>query len=147
MDEGRREAPLVVRRAVSPSFTACDLCPSLLRIEKPSSILASRSARFAIFVVTAAAAAAIVLAAGTLDWLACESEPSAACDRQALAHTQFVVGWAAAGVLLTAGTLQFWRNRVVAAIAFLLAAATVVTWALLADAAVHGWDDLKFFPS
>jgi hypothetical protein len=30
---------------------------------------------------------------------------------------------------------------------FTLAVGTYLTGAVLADAAVHGWDDLKFFPS
>jgi hypothetical protein len=28
----------------------------------------------------------------------------------------------------------------------MLAVGTYLTWTVVADAAVHGWDDLKFFP-
>jgi uncharacterized membrane protein len=118
----------------------------VVQMERPNAIFASRAARVAIFVIAAVAAAAVALAAGLFDWLSCESGPSAACDRRSLAHAQLIVGWVAAGVALGAGALELWRGRVLATIALVLAVATVVFWALLADAAVHGWDDLKVFP-
>jgi hypothetical protein len=37
-----------------------------------------------------------------------------------------------------------WRRVAVAT--FTLAVGTYLTWAVVADAAVHGWDDLKLFP-
>jgi hypothetical protein len=117
-----------------------------VQIEKLSPFFTSTTAKVVIAGVAVVSAATIVLASGIIDWLACESEGSAACDRQSLAHAQVIVGWIAAGVLLVSGALQFWRRGVVAAIALVFAAASVVTWALMADAAVHGWDDLKFFP-
>ncbi len=96
--------------------------------------------------MAAGAGVIVVLSAGLIDWLACESGSSAACDRQPLAHAQDIVGWAAAGALLAAGALQFWRSRGVALTALALAAAMLLVWALMADAAVHGWDDLKLLP-
>jgi len=99
-----------------------------------------------ILVIAVGATTAIVLSAGIIDWLACESGPSAACDRQSLAHAQYVTGWVAAGALVTAAALQFWRSRATAVSALALATAIVIVWALMADAAVHGWDDLKLLP-
>jgi hypothetical protein len=84
--------------------------------------------------------------AAVLDWLACESGPSEACDRKHLARLQLqvaVVGLAPVFAFAVAW-IGGWRRVAVAML--VVAAWTYLTWALLADAAVHGWDDLKFFP-
>jgi hypothetical protein len=89
------------------------------------------------------AALAATFVAGVLDWLACES---GTCFREGLAHLQFVV--ALAGLVPT----------VILVVAFLIersqltrwslgiSLVTYLAWALLADAAHHGWDNLKLFP-
>jgi hypothetical protein len=84
--------------------------------------------------------------AAVLDWLACESGGSEACDRTELAQLQLqiaVVGLAPSMAFAVAW-IGGWRRVAVAT--FGLAVGTYLTWAVVADAAVHGWDDLKFFP-
>jgi hypothetical protein len=88
----------------------------------------------------------IVLYATLIEWLACESGGSAACDRKPLAETQLFVGWVAALALLGAGILQLRAKRRAAIGGLVLAAMLIIAWGVLADAAHHGWGDLKFFP-
>lgn len=93
-----------------------------------------------------AAAVSAVFFAAVVDWLACESGPSQACDRKDLARLQLqiaVVGLAPIFAFALAW-IGGWRR--VAAAMLILAVGTYLTWAVLADAAVHGWGDLKFFP-
>lgn len=76
--------------------------------------------------------------AATLEWLACEDEASEACERHGLARLQLAV--AAAGfipALLLAGALLT-RSRRLGIAALIGAIALYATWAVLADAAVHG---------
>jgi hypothetical protein len=86
------------------------------------------------------------LAAGTWKWLACENEGTEACGRADLAFAQFVlaiVGFVPALTLVIAAVLGK-RWLVVAALAVGLPLYAV--WAVMLDAAIHGWDDLKLVP-
>ena len=92
------------------------------------------------------AAGFAVLVAGAVDWLACENEGTPACSRQELASTQLtvaLVGLVPAVALLVAVAL---RRRRLAWLTLALGVAVYLTWALLVDAAVHGWDDLRLVP-
>lgn len=87
-----------------------------------------------------------VLVGGVTKWLACENEGTPACERQDLASAQYVV--AIAGVvpalaLVVAAALQ---KRRLAMVAVAVGVPTYLAWAVLLDAAVHGWDDLKLLP-
>jgi hypothetical protein len=87
-----------------------------------------------------------VLLAGTWNWLACENEGTEACRRQNLASAQFmlaIVGLVPALVLVLAAALG---KRRLAAIALAVGVPLYVAWAVLLDAAIHGWDDLKLLP-
>lgn len=87
-----------------------------------------------------------LLVAGAANWLACENEGTPACARQNLAFGQYVlamVGLVPAVVLVVAATV---RKRWVAALALAVGLPLYLVWALLLDAAVHGWDDLKLIP-
>jgi hypothetical protein len=92
------------------------------------------------------AACFAVLVAGAVDWLACESEGTPACSRQELASTQLTVALVGLvpGVLLVAAVGL--RRRRAARLALAVGAAVYLTWAVLVDAAVHGWDDLVLLP-
>jgi uncharacterized membrane protein len=86
------------------------------------------------------------LVAGLADWLACENEGTPACSRQDLAFGQFilaVIGLVPALVLLVAAVL---RKKRLAALALAVGVPLYLAWAVLLDAAVHGWDDLKLIP-
>jgi hypothetical protein len=102
--------------------------------------------RVGLAAVAVAAAAFAVFFASVLDWLACESGPSEACDRKDLAALQFRVALAGLAPTLLFATALIARWRRIASAMLVLAAATYLVWAVLADAAHHGWDDLKFFP-
>jgi hypothetical protein len=95
-------------------------------------------------VVAAAVFAAFF--AVVLDWLTCESGPSEACDRKDLARLQLQI--AVAGLIPSLAFAFAWIGgwRRVAVATFILAVGAYLTWAVVADAAVHGWGDLKFFP-
>jgi hypothetical protein len=92
-----------------------------------------------------AAACFTLLPAGAWKWLACENEGSEACGRKALADAQFVVACVgiAPAMLLVWDTIRgnhrtlLWRGA---------GLAVYVAWAVLLDAALHGWDDLKLVP-
>jgi hypothetical protein len=87
-----------------------------------------------------------VLVGAVTNWLACENQGTPACARQDLASTQFVlaiVGLIPAFVLALA--VLFGKRRLVTA-AVVLGIPLYLTWALLLDAAVHGWDDLTLLP-
>jgi hypothetical protein len=86
------------------------------------------------------------LVAGVVDWLACENEGTPACSRQDLAFGQFilaVIGLLPALVLVVAAAL---RKKRLAALALAVGVPLYLAWAVLLDAAVHGWDDLKLIP-
>lgn len=84
--------------------------------------------------------------AAVIDWLACDTEPSQACDRKDLARLQLQVALVglAPSLAFALAWIGGWRRLALAM--FILAVGAYLTWAVLADAAVHGWDDLKFFP-
>jgi hypothetical protein len=107
-----------------------------------------RSLALRIATALAAVGAAVFAAylAAVLDWLTCESGPSEACDRKHLARLQLQI--AVVGLAPTFAFAFAWIGgwRRVAVVMFILAVGTYLTWAVVADAAVHGWDDLKFFP-
>jgi hypothetical protein len=87
-----------------------------------------------------------VLVGGAVDWLACENEGTEACSRQDLASGQFtlaIVGLVPAFVLLLATVLG---KRRLAIASLVVGVPLYLVWALLLDAAVHGWDDLKLLP-
>ena len=86
-----------------------------------------------------------VLPAWTWKWLACENAGTEACGRKDLADVQFTV--ACIGVLpallLVVDTLRGSRR----ALLWLgIGVGVYAAWAVLLDAAIHGWDDLKLLP-
>jgi hypothetical protein len=87
-----------------------------------------------------------VLVGGVTSWLACENEGTPACARQDLASAQFAV--ATVGLLpsfiLVVGALLGSRRLTIAAV--MVGVPLYAAWAILLDAAVHGWDDLKLLP-
>ena len=87
-----------------------------------------------------------VLVGWTANWLACENQGTPACARQELASMQFelaLFGLIPAFVLVLA---VVFRKRRLAIAAVALGIPLFLTWALILDAAVHGWDDLKLLP-
>jgi hypothetical protein len=78
-------------------------------------------------------------------FVACDSPGSQACDRYELATGQLFV---ALGGVVALAVLAFDAARRRRRAYFWLAAAIglFLTWGLLADAAVHGWDELKLVP-
>jgi hypothetical protein len=87
-----------------------------------------------------------VLVGGAANWLACENQGTPACARQDLASAQFalaIVGLIPSCLFVLAVLL---RKHRLAIAALVLGIPLYVTWALLLDAAVHGWDDLKLIP-
>jgi hypothetical protein len=99
-------------------------------------------------IVVMVGALAATAAAWATDFVACESGPGTeACGRRGLAQAQL---WVAVGGLIPAG-LTVWaafdptRSRVPG---FALASLIVyLTWAVLNDAAVHGWGaDMRLVP-
>lgn len=87
-----------------------------------------------------------VLPAGAWKWLACENEGTEACRRKSLADAQFLVACIgiAPAILLVCDTMRRSRR---ALLWLALGIVTYVAWAVLLDAAIHGWDDLKLLPS
>ena len=84
-----------------------------------------------------------LLVALATNWLACENQGTPACARQGLAGTQLtvaIVGLVPASVLFLA---VLFRRRRLAVAAVVVGVPLYLTWAVLLDAAVHGWDDLK----
>jgi uncharacterized membrane protein len=87
-----------------------------------------------------------VLVGGAANWLACENQGTPACARQDLASAQFtlaIVGFIVSVVLVLAAI--FGKRRLAMA-SVMLGIPLFLAWALLLDAAVHGWDDLKLLP-
>lgn len=95
---------------------------------------------------TVGAAIAALGFAWVIDWGACESGASEACDRQELAHLQLVVATVALIPTLALATsfVLHWRRTALSLLG--ITATMYLTWAILADAAHHGWDDLKLVP-
>lgn len=92
------------------------------------------------------AAAFAFLVAGVVNWLACENQGTEACSRQDLAFAQFIlamIGLVPALALVVAAALP---NRRMAALALSVGVPVYLAWAVLMDAAIHGWDDLKLVP-
>jgi hypothetical protein len=91
-------------------------------------------------------AAFAVLAAGAVNWLACENEGIPACSRQDLAFAQLIlamIGLLPALILVIAAAL---RTKRLTALALAVGVPVYLAWAVLMDAAIHGWDDLKLVP-
>lgn len=87
-----------------------------------------------------------LLVAGAANWLACENEGTRACARQDLAFGQFIlamIGLVPALLLVVAVAV---RKRWVATFALAVGVPLYLAWAVLLDAAVHGWDDLRLVP-
>ena len=87
-----------------------------------------------------------VFVGGVTNWLACENEGTPACERQDLAFTQYVlaiVGLVPALALVVAAAL---RKRRLAMLALAVGVPLYLVWAVLLDAATHGWDDLTLLP-
>lgn len=107
-------------------------------------------ARRALFIVVTLAllggAVLAFLVGAVTNWLACENGGTEACARQGLASAQFklaIVGLVPASLLVLAATLGK-RNLAIASLA--VGIPLYLTWAILLDAAVHGWDDMKLLP-
>jgi hypothetical protein len=86
------------------------------------------------------------LAGATWNWLACENEGTEACGRADLAFAQYVltiVGFVPALTLVVAAVLG--KSRLAVA-ALAVGLPLYAVWAVLLDAAIHGWDDLKLLP-
>jgi hypothetical protein len=93
-----------------------------------------------------AGAAFAFLVAAVVNWLACENEGTEACSRQDLASAQLLlamIGLLPALVLVVATALS---KRRIAVLALAVGVPVYLAWALLMDAAIHGWDDLKLMP-
>lgn len=105
--------------------------------------------RYALYVagslVLLGAACFTVLPAGVWKWLACENEGTEACGRKSLADAQFMVACGGIGpaLLLVFDTVRGSRR---ALLWLAVGIATYVAWAVLLDAAIHGWDDLRLVP-
>ena len=100
---------------------------------------------FVIALLAILAATASLPQAAATQWLACDSGPSEACGRQELADAQLAVAVAGfAPLILLLWTS--WRRHRFAWIWLAVGVGVYLTWAVLNDAAVHGWDDLRFFP-
>jgi hypothetical protein len=87
-----------------------------------------------------------VLVGAVTNWLACENEGTPACARQDLASAQLtlaIIGLIPSFVLVLAALLG---KRRLAIAAVVLGVPLYLAWALVLDAAVHGWDDLKLLP-
>jgi hypothetical protein len=87
-----------------------------------------------------------VLGGWATDWLACHNEGTETCELQGTARAQFYV--ALAGLIpLTLFVRALRHDQGRQALVWLaVAILTYLTWGVLNDAAVHGWDDLKYFP-
>lgn len=92
------------------------------------------------------AAAAAFFVAGLIEWLACDVESSEACERHGLAQLQLTVATAAIAPSLALAVAVLTRKRRTALLGLAAAIAFDAAWAVLADAAVHGWDDLRLVP-
>lgn len=101
--------------------------------------------RWLVALVAIAIVVVVVPIASATQWLACDVAGSEACGRQELATAQLVVALMGVSAAL-AVVAQAWRGRRTLFAWLAIEALIYFVWALLADAAVHGWDDLKFFP-
>jgi len=85
------------------------------------------------------------LVAGAVNWRACENQGTPACDRQDLGFGQFILAMIGLVPLLLVVAVAV-RKRWVATVALAVGVPLYLAWALLLDAAVHGWDDLTLVP-
>ena len=97
-------------------------------------------------VLLLAAALFSLLPAAAWKWLACENEGTEACRRKELADLQFVVACigVAPAILLVWDTV---RGNGRAFVWLGIGLTIYVAWAVLLDAAIHGWDDLRLLHS
>ena len=106
----------------------------------------TRSAALLAALVALGGACFAVLVATIVDWLACENEGSFACERQDLASTQQMVAIAGLVPAIVLVVAVARGNRRLTALALVVGVPLYVGWAILVDAAVHGWDDLTLIP-
>ena len=102
--------------------------------------------RIIVALLPLAGALAALPLAWAIDWLACENDTSEACARQDLARLEHVVAWIGLAPAVAFAVGFATRRRRGARIALAATIATYAAWGLLADAAVHGWDDLVLLP-
>lgn len=115
----------------------------------PASSTPRPTKQFAVFlaVLVGAAAGVVVLMAWATDFVACETAGSDACSRHPLAEAQLwlaVAGLVPAGLavraVLRGERTQAWVFSIATALAY-------GCWAILNDAAVHGWgEDMTLVP-
>jgi hypothetical protein len=97
-------------------------------------------------VLAVAAGAVAILAGWAVDFVACES-PSEACERKDLARAQLFVALACGGLLWGFVAAVAGRRLRLARVLLGLAIPVYLAWALLNDAAVHGWgSDMTLVP-
>jgi hypothetical protein len=106
----------------------------------------SRGPRIALAAAVLGLAGAAIFFGAVIDWLACDVESSEACERQGLARLQLGVAWLGLvpGLAFAVAAVAWRRRAMIVSLA--VAISVYATWAVLADAAVHGWDDLKLLP-
>jgi hypothetical protein len=92
------------------------------------------------------AAAFAFFVAGIVNWLACENEGTEACSREDLAFAQFILAAIDLVPALALAVAAALANRRMAALALAVGVPVYLAWAVLMDAAIHGWDDLKLVP-
>jgi hypothetical protein len=88
-----------------------------------------------------------LIAGWLVDGLACDTEGSEACDRQDLANAQLWVALAGVALVTWIG-ITAWRRQYHLTRPLLLCALVLyLGWAVLNDAAVHGWGaDMPLVP-
>lgn len=103
---------------------------------------------WAVLAVLALVAGAFAILLGwAVDILACDSGGSEACERKGLARAQFFVALACAGLLWGFVATVIGRRFQLARALLGFAVPLYLVWALLNDAAVHGWgSDMTFVP-
>jgi hypothetical protein len=122
-----------------PGFTSSFVRPIL-------AAMARRAVSVVVALALLGGAAFATLVGWAANWLACQNGGTPACARQELASAQFtlaMVGLVPALVLVLAALLG---KRRLAIAAVVVGVPLYLVWALLLDAAVHGWDDLKLLP-
>jgi hypothetical protein len=87
-----------------------------------------------------------LLVAGATNWLACENQGTPACARQDLAFEQYILAMIGLVPALTLVVAAAVRKRWLAALALAVGVPLYLAWAVLLDAATHGWDDLTLVP-
>lgn len=87
-----------------------------------------------------------ILVSGTWQWLACVNEGTEACAREHLAFAAFVLAIVGAVAPLTLAVAAVVGHKRLAAAAGAVGVPLYVTWAVVFDAAGHGWDELTLVP-